>query len=59
MNDKYTNQEEIVARTGSGSWEDVVEWFSGKSADEIEEECNKCWPADDNTALAQLIYNTL
>ena len=57
--DKYTEQAEIVTRTGQDSWDDVREWFGNMSVLEIRAECDRCWPGDNNAELAERIYNAL
>lgn len=53
------NRDEIIERTGNTSWNDVEEWFGGKSESEILTECNRIWREDDNEELAASIYSEL
>jgi len=47
---------ELIELCGCQSWDEVVEWFEGMSLDEIEAECNRCWPHEDNREFAKRLY---
>jgi hypothetical protein len=51
--------QEILDRTGLDKWEDLVHWLEGYTLAEIIEEFNKCWPHDENEALAQVVFDKL
>jgi hypothetical protein len=56
------NQDYIIDHLGGqseNSWQDIVEWLSGKSVDEIEAELNQMFREEDNRDFAQMIYDEL
>ena len=50
------NRDEIITRVGAEDWNQVVEWFIGMSGTEVLDSCNDIWPIENNTELAQAIY---
>lgn len=59
----YTiNQEqaELTKLAGCQNWQEVKDWFTGMTTDEIEAEANRCWPHEtDNRQFAGRVYNAI
>mgnify|MGYP001239264706 CR=1 FL=1 len=56
MNNIWTAQQDITEMTGSENWDDVVEWFGGRSEAEILAELNRCI-SEDTQQLAALAHD--
>lgn len=52
-------QDEIIDRVGAENWEAVLEAFEGGSLEEITATLNDMFPTEDNSELAQMIFDEL
>lgn len=48
---------ELLTQTGNESISDLAEWFGNLTYDDILAECNRVWPTDDNSDLAQILLD--
>jgi len=52
--------EQLGEFCGVGSMDALREWFSGCSTvSEVQASCDQCWPGEDNSGLAQRIWDAL
>lgn len=51
------NQDYIIDHVGAENWEAVLEAFEGGSLEEIKATLDDMFPSDDNSKLAQMIFD--
>lgn len=60
MLNKVSQEQEAIAHQLGVTWEEAVEWFDGKSVEQIKAELIRVWPGeDDNATFADRIHSCL